>query len=88
MTLYLPSLFIQSGPNQLIFVSLDENVLKGKCFADMQEVKQETTEALKGIKTESSKIVWGSGKHVSVVILFQMESPLKVTEHITCILNI
>ena len=33
------------------FVSLDEKILKGKCFANVEEVKQtKMTEALKGIK--------------------------------------
>ena len=38
-----------------LFVSLDEKVLKGKCFADVEEVKQTTAEGLKGIKIEKFK---------------------------------
>ena len=34
-----PPLFTQSHPERLFFVSLDENVLKGKSFADVEEVK-------------------------------------------------
>ena len=34
------SLFTQSGSERLFFVSLDEKALKGKCFADAEEVKQ------------------------------------------------
>ena len=32
-----------------------KNVLKGKCFADMEEVIQKTTEALKDIKIDKFK---------------------------------
>ena len=37
-------------PSNLLFVYLDEKSLKGKCFADVEEVKQKMAEALKGIK--------------------------------------
>ena len=38
------------------FVSLDEKkVLKGKCFADVKEVKQKMAEALKGIIIDEFK---------------------------------
>ena len=32
-----------------------KKVLKGKCFADVEEVKQKTAEALKGIKIDEFK---------------------------------
>ena len=32
-----------------------KKVLKGKCFADVEEVKQKTAEALKGIKINQFK---------------------------------
>ena len=51
-----------------------KKVLKGKCFADVEEVKQKTWEALKGIDIEEFKTVWGSGKNISVGVLYQMES--------------
>ena len=38
-----------------LFVSLDEKVLKGKCFANVEELKQKTAEALKGIKIDEFK---------------------------------
>ena len=50
--LYSPSLTLS---NIFFFVSLDENVLHGKCFADVEEVKQKTAEALKGIKIDKFK---------------------------------
>ena len=37
------------------FVSPDEKVLKGKHFANVEEVKQRTAEALKGITIEEVK---------------------------------
>ena len=57
-----------------------EKVLKGKHFADVEEVKQRTVEALKGIKIDEFKTVLSSGKNVSIGILHQMESALKMTE--------
>ena len=39
-----------------------KNVLKGKCFADVEEVKQKKAEALKGIKITSSKLFWAVEK--------------------------
>ena len=39
------------------FLSPGKKVLKEKCFADMQEVKQKTAEALKGIKIDEFKTV-------------------------------
>ena len=32
-----------------------KKILKGKCFADVEEVKQKTAEALKGIKIDEFK---------------------------------
>ena len=37
------------------FVYQDKKVLKGKCFADVEKLKQKTAEALKGIKSEEFK---------------------------------
>ena len=45
-SLYSPNLTL----SDFYFVSPDEKLLKGKCFADVEEVKQKTAEALKGIK--------------------------------------
>ena len=58
-----------------------KKVLKGKCFADVEEVQQKMAEALKGIKVDKFKNCseqWK--KNVSVGVLHQMESTLKVTE--------
>ena len=49
-------------------------------FCHVEEVKQKTAEALKGIKTDKFKTVLNSGKNVSIGALHQMESTLKVTE--------
>ena len=58
-----------------------KKLLKGKHFADVEEVKQKTAEALKDIKIDEFKNCseqWK--KNVSVGVLHQMESTLKVTE--------
>ena len=60
-----------------------KNVLKGKRFADMEEVKQtnkKMAEELKSIKINESKTVLSSGKNVSVGVLHEMESTLKGTD--------
>ena len=65
--------------SDFFFVSQMKKVLKGKHFVNMEEVKQKMAEALKGIKSLSSKTVLSSGKNVLIRILHQMESTLKVT---------
>ena len=57
-----------------------KNVHKGKCFADVEEVKQKTAEALKDIKMDEFKHCFEQWKKVSTDVLYQMESTLKVTE--------
>ena len=57
-----------------------KKVLKGKHFADVEEVKQKMAEALKGIKLMSPKTILNSGKNISIGVLHQMKSTLKVTE--------
>ena len=61
-----------------------KKVLKGKCFADVEEVKQNTAEALKAIKINKCKTVLSSGKSVSIDVLHQVESTWKMTEVQTC----
>ena len=58
-----------------------KNVLKGKHFADVEEVKQKTAEALKGIKIDESKNWFEQRKKCfSGCMLHQRESTFKVTE--------
>ena len=58
-----------------------KNVLKGKRFADVEEVKQKTAEALKGIKINEFKTRFEQWKkNISIGVLHQMEGTLKVTE--------
>ena len=57
-----------------------KKVLEGKCFADVEEVKPKKVEALKGIKTHEFETVLSSGRNISVGVLHQMESTLKMTE--------
>ena len=62
-----------------------KKVLKRKCFANVEKVKQKmvkqkTAEALKGIKIDEFKKCMSSGKNVLIGVLHQMESTMKVTE--------
>ena len=76
----LSSLFTWSCPKWLfnLFPQV-KNVHKGKCFADVEEVKQKTAETLKSIKIDESNCFEQWKKNVSIGILHQMESTLKVT---------
>ena len=56
-------------------VSHDEKSPQREMFGNVEEVKEKTAEALKGIKT-----VLSSGKNNSIDVLHQMESISKVTE--------
>ena len=43
-----------------------KNILKGKCFADVEEVKEKMAEALKGIKIdEFKKCFWAVEKSLN-----------------------
>ena len=55
-------------------------ILKGKQFADVEEVKQKVAETIKVIKNNEFKNSLSSGKHISISTLHEMESTLKVTE--------
>ena len=57
-----------------------KKVLKKKCFTDVEEVKQKMAEAIKGIKSDVFKNCLSSGKNVSVGVLHQMESTLKMPD--------
>ena len=50
-----PFIFTGSHPERLVFVSRDEKVLKGKRFADVEEVKQKMAEARKDGKIDGLK---------------------------------
>ena len=66
-SLYSPNLTL----SDFYFVSPDEKLLKGKCFADVEEVKQKTAEALKSIKIDKFKNCLISGKNTSICVLHQ-----------------
>ena len=56
-------------------------ILKGKHFADVEDIKQKMTQALKGIKINEFKNCFEQWKKVLIAgVLHQMESALKVTE--------
>ena len=66
--------------SDFFFVSLDEKSPQGKHFTDMEEVKQKLTEVLKGIKIDKLTNCYEQWKNVSIGVLHQMESTLKVIE--------
>ena len=57
-----------------------KKVLKGKCFADVEEVKRKMAEALKHIKINKFKNRFEQRIKYFDSVLCQMESILKVTE--------
>ena len=65
-------------PNWLFLFPWMKEVLKGEHFADVEEVKQEMAEALKGIKINEFK-TWAVENDL-IGVLHQMEGTLKVTE--------
>ena len=67
------------GPSDFFLFPWMKKALRGKRFAHVEEVKQKTAKALKGIKINESNtfLRW---KNVSIGVLHQMESTLKVTE--------
>ena len=56
-----------------------KKILKGKCFADVEEVAQKTAKALKGIKINEFKNCSEQWKK-RIGLLHEMERTLKVTE--------
>ena len=58
-----------------------KKVLKGKLFANVEQVKQKMAEALKGIKIVEFKNCFEQWKKcLDRCVLHQMESTLKVTK--------
>ena len=57
-----------------------KKVLKGKCFANVEEAEKNIAEALKGIKIDEFKSCFEQWKKVSVGVSHHMESTLKVNE--------
>ena len=57
-----------------------KKVLKGKCFADVEEVKPKMVEALKGIKIGDFKNHFKQWENVLIDVLHQTESTSKGTE--------
>ena len=68
------------SPRVTFFVSGDEKVLKGKRFADVKEVKQKNGRSTKRYPNWLVQKLVSSGENISVGVLPQMESILKVTE--------
>ena len=64
-----------------------KKVLKRKCFACVEEVKQKMAETLEGPKTDTFKNGFEQWNKVLIGVLHQMESTLKVTEVQTCKIN-
>ena len=57
-----------------------KKALKGKCFADVEEVKQKPAEALQGVKIDEFTNCFEQREKVSIGILHHMENTLKVTK--------
>ena len=57
-----------------------KKVLKGKCFVDVEKVKQKMAEALKVIKINEFKNCFEQWKIISIGLLHQIECILKVTK--------
>ena len=66
-----------SQSNFLLFPQM-KKMLKGKRFANLEEVKQKMAETLKGIKISEFKNCVEQWKNISIGILHQMEGTLKV----------
>ena len=73
---YLPNL----TPNDSFLCPQMKKVLKGKHFANVEEMKQKMAEALKGIKIDEFKSCLEQWKKVWIGVLHQMESTWKVIE--------
>ena len=56
-----------------------KKVLKGRPFADVEEMKQKMAEAPESIKINKVKAVLSSGKNISMGVLHQIERTLMVT---------
>ena len=70
---YSPNL----APSNFFLFPRRKKFLKGKHFADVEEVKQKMAEALKGIKTKEFKNCFEQWKKVSIGVVHQIESTLK-----------
>ena len=69
------------APSNFLFVCFpDEKSPQREHFANVEEVKQKTAGVVKGIKIDKFKNCLGHGKDVSIGVLHQVESTLKVTE--------
>ena len=73
---YSPDLF----PSHFFLFPEMEEVLKGKHFADVEEVKQKMAEAQKAMKIDESNTVWSSRNNIPIGVLHHMERTWKVTE--------
>ena len=75
-----PTLPISPQVTFFLFLRM-KKILKGKCFATVEEVKQKTEEALIGIKIDEFKNCFEQWKKSLLIgVLHQMESTLKGTE--------
>ena len=62
-------------------MSQDESVLKGKLFADVEEVKQKNGRSTKMLQNQRvQKLFWAVEKSVLIGVLHKMESTWKVAE--------
>ena len=71
---------ISAGVSFFLLFPRMKNVLKGKCFAEVEGVKQNTAEALKGFESLSTTTVLSRGKNASKGVLHKMESTMEVNK--------
>ena len=75
-----PTLPILAQNNFCVLFTQMKKCLQGKSFADVEEVKQKTAEALKGINIDEFKHCFEQWKKILIDVLHQMESTLKVID--------
>ena len=68
------------SPSHFFSLPQMKKVLKGKHFADMEEVKQKNSRSTKTHQNQRVKTVLNNGKNVLIGVLHKVENTLKVTE--------
>ena len=66
--------------NSLFLFPWMTKVLQEKCFADVEEMKQKTAEALKASKMDKFKNCFEQWRNVWISVLYQMQRTLKATK--------
>ena len=67
------------SPQETLFPQIKKG-LKGKCFANVEEVKPKTAETQRHPNRQVQKLFWAAGKHLNRCMASSGEYFLKVTE--------